>query len=206
MHLCQYFLLNPAKKGLRLHFRSAINPSANSYCGAVQFLLSTYKAEEEVRSESRKIFLMQQRSGEKERDFGIRINTQDGRLGQAFSEESLVTAYLNGVSENVRTYVASPTLNAVAFAQLHIAAYNAGMTLKQKVPASNPIQVLGLPPGRRQSRTNGPVYFLNNTPIHQLNDCNTSTRSNNHTNRNLKCFMCDKEHLLYACPTITVSK
>jgi hypothetical protein len=203
MHLFQYFLLDPAKKGLRLHYRSTMNPSSNSYCGAVQFLLSTYAAEEEVSGECRKIFLMQQRSGENERDFGIRIQAQAGRLGQAFSEENLVTAYLNGVPENIRTYVSSATPNAVTFAQIHIAAYNAGRTLKQRVPTSNPIHVSGLPQVRRQSRTGGPVYVLSNTPEHQSKDWNTPATSATQAKRNLKCFLCDKEHLLHECPTLT---
>jgi hypothetical protein len=109
-------------------------------------------------AECRKIFLMQQKYRESEREFGIRIQAQTGRLGQALSEHSLITAYTNGVPENVRTYVAITSLHATAFAQIQIAAYNAGRTLQVKTPSYQAIPV-SLPMVRRQQRTTG-RHFL----------------------------------------------
>jgi hypothetical protein len=100
---------------------------------------------------------MQQKSGENEREFGIRIQVQAGRLGQSFTEDSLITAYLNGVPENVRTYVSSTAPTATAFAQIQISAYNAGRTLKLKQPTYQYTPVF-LPLVRRQPRTNSPLY------------------------------------------------
>jgi hypothetical protein len=119
--------------------------SSNSYCGAIHFLLTTYAAEKDVSGECKNIFLMQQKSGENEREFEIRIQAQAGRLGQAFTEDSLITAYLNGVPENVISYVSRTAPTATSFAQIRIAAYNAGRTLKLKQPTYQSIPV-SLPP------------------------------------------------------------
>jgi hypothetical protein len=216
MHLFQYFLLNTAKKSLQLHFRSTMSASSNSYCGAIHFLLTTYAAEEEVSGECRKIFLMQQKSGENEREFGIRIQAQAGRLGQAFTEDSLITAYLNGVPENVRTYVSSTAPTATIFAQIQIAAYNAGRTLKLKHPTFQSIPV-SLPPVRRQPRTYGPLYTIEakhpdsttapqSTNQFKVNN-NWRVQDNNSQVRRLpECFLCSKDHLLHECPTLSVEQ
>ena len=216
MHLFQYFLLNTAKKSLQLHFRSTMSASSNSYCGAIHFLLTTYAAEEEVSGECRKIFLMQQKSGENEREFGIRIQAQAGRLGQAFTEDNLITAYLNGVPENVRTYVSSTAPTATTFAQIQIAAYNAGRTLKLKQPMHQSIPI-SLPPVRRQPRTNGPLYTIEakqadtTTAPNSTNQYNVSNnwkvRTNNAQVKRLpECFLCSKDHLLHECPTLSVEQ
>jgi hypothetical protein len=216
MHLFQYFLLNTAKKSLQLHFRSTMSASSNSYCGAIHFLLTTYAAEEEVSGECRKIYLMQQKSGENEREFGIRIQAQDGRLGQAFTEDNLITAYLNGVPENVRTYVSSTAPTATTFAQIQIAAYNAGRTLKLKQPMYQSIPV-SLPPVRRQPRTIGPLYTIEakhsdsrpaSQPSNQFKiNNNWRTQDNNAQVKRLpECFLCSKDHLLHECPTLSVEQ
>ena len=216
MHLFQYFLMDTAKKSLQLHFRSTMSASSHSYCGAIHSLLTTYAAEEEVSGECRKIFLMQQKSGENEREFGIRIQAQAGRLGQAFTEDNLITAYLNGVPENVRTYVSSTAPTATTFAQIQIAAYNAGRTLKLKQPMHQSIPI-SLPPVRRQPRTNGPLYTIEakqadtTTAPNSTNQYNVSNnwkvRTNNAQVKRLpECFLCSKDHLLHECPTLSVEQ
>jgi hypothetical protein len=181
-----------------------MSASSNSYCGAIHFLLTTYAAEEEVSGECRKIFIMQQKSGEIEREFGIRIQAQAGRLGPSFTEDNLITAYLNGVPENVRTYVSSKAPTATTFAQIQIAAYNAGRNLKLKHPTYQYIPV-SLPPMIRQPRTNGPFY----TKEAKHSDSTTAPQSTNQfkVNNNWRfqdnnaqlrclpeCFLCSKDH------------
>jgi hypothetical protein len=160
MHLFQYFLLNTANKCLQLHFHSTMSASSNSYCGAVQFLLTTYAAEEEVNGECRKIFVKQQKSGENEREFGIRIQAQAGRLVQAFTEDNLMTGYLNGVPENARTYVSEYGTHCNDIC----ADTDFGLKCREEsqvkdIPTyqSTPVSI---PPVRRQPRTNGLLYTI----------------------------------------------
>ena len=61
LFLFQYFLLDHAKKSVRLFLRTnANNKDHYSYSGIVLFLLTSYAPEEEVHSEGRNIFLHQQ--------------------------------------------------------------------------------------------------------------------------------------------------
>jgi hypothetical protein len=137
-------------------------------------------------------------------------------LVKLLTEDSLITAYLNGVPENVRTYVSSTAPTATTFAQIQIAAYNAGRTLKLKQPMYQSIPV-SLPPVRRQPRTNSLLYTIEaktpdsttapqSTNQYKINN-NWRVPDNNAQIRRLpECFLCSKDHILPECPTLSVEQ
>jgi ribosomal protein S17E len=64
IQLCQYVLRNTANKSPQLHFRSTMSALSNSCCGAIQFLLTMYAAEQEVNGKCSDICFIQHNSGE----------------------------------------------------------------------------------------------------------------------------------------------
>jgi hypothetical protein len=203
LHLFQYFIVDPAKKGLRLFLRSKVNDKSHySYCGAVLFLLTTYAPEDQVNMERRNIFLSQQKSNESEDDFAIRVQAQASRLGQALKESDLITSYVNGLPENVRTYINSVAPNASTFTQTQLAAKSAGKTLKIRAPPA--IANISLPAVRRTSRYPAPNYVYQSTsdtrtPIKPFNTTGDPSKSP----QIKSCFVCSREHHLHECPTLT---
>jgi hypothetical protein len=193
LYLFQYFLLDPAKKSVRLFMRTnANNIDQHSYSGVVLFLLTSYAPEEEVSTERRKIFLHQQKSTEGEVDFAVRLQEQASRLGRAFRESELITSYLNGLPENIRTYVSAVHPNATTFIQTQMAAQKAGRTLKIKSTTLSTITTL--PPARRPARLPAPNYVYQPSKEAPIN--------NLRVNKKKECFVCGQDHYLHECPTL----
>ena len=203
LHLFQYFILDPAKKSLRLFLRSNINDRDHySYCGAVLFLLTTYAPEDQVNMERRKIFLSQQKNNESENDFAIRVQAQASRLGQAFTESELITSYLNGLPENIRTYINSVAPHASTFTQTQMAAQNAGKTLK--IRTAPQVSSINLPPTRRLSRYPAPNYIYQPpTDLRQAIKPSQLSTGPSRATQVKSCFVCSQDHYLHECPTLT---
>jgi hypothetical protein len=193
LYIFQYFLVDPAKKSLRLFLRTnASNRDQHSYCGVVLFLLTSYAPEEEVHSERRKIFLHQQKTTESEVDFAVRLQDQASRLGRAFQEGELITSYMNGLPEHIRTYISSVHPNATTFITTQMAAQKAGRTLKKSPPVYS---ISTLPPVRRPTRLTAPNFVYQpskESPITNLRPRQTPS-----------CFVCSKDHYLHECPTLS---
>lgn len=210
LHLFQYFVLDPAKKSLRLFLRSNINDkSHNSYCGAVLFLLTTYAPEDQVNMERRKVFLSQQRPAESENDFAIRVQAQASRLGQAFKESDLITSYLNGLPENIRTYINSVAPYASTFTQTQLVAQSAGKTLKTRAPT--PISSIALPPVKRPSRYPAPNYIYQppsdiRNPVGVERGPVTTSIELSKPASTKTCFVCSRDHHLHECPTLSAEQ
>jgi hypothetical protein len=203
LHLFQYFIMDPAKKSLRLFLRSKVNDKNHySYCGAVLFLLSTYAPEDQVNMERRKIFMSQQKSNESEDEFAIRLQAQASRFGQAFKESDLITSYLNGLPENVRTYINSVAPNASTFTQTQLAAQSAGKTLRIRAPPT--IANIPLTAVRRTSRYPAPNYVYQHSsdtraPVQPINNIGNASEKP----QIKSCFVCSQEHHLHECPTLS---
>jgi hypothetical protein len=203
LHLFQYFILDPAKKSVRLFLRSNINDRDHySYFGAVLFLLTTYAPEDQVNMERRKIFLSQQKDYESENDFEIRVRAQASRLGQAFTESELITSYLNGLPEHIRTYISFVAPNASTFTQTQMAAQNAGKTLK--IRTTTQVSSINLPPTKRLSRYPAPNYIYQPpTDLIQAIKPNQISTGPSRSNQVKSCFVCSQDHYLHECPTLT---
>jgi hypothetical protein len=193
LYIFQYFLVDPAKKSLRLFLRTnANNRDQHSYCGVVLFLLTSYAPEEEVHSERRKIFLHQQKTTESEAEFAVRLQDQASRLGRAFQEGELITSYMNGLPEHIRTYISSVHPNATTFITTQIAAQKAGRTLKRSPLVST---ISTLPPVRRLARLPAPNFVYQ--PSQEASITNLRPR------KTPSCFVCSKDHYLHECPTLS---
>jgi hypothetical protein len=137
---------------------------------------------------------------ENERDFALRIQAQAARLGQAFTGNELITSYLNGMPESIRTYISSTSPNASTITQIQIAAYNAGKTFKSK-PASN-ISNITIPQVRKPSWFPAPIYAYQ--PLPDSRTINTQPTDQPQRNANPKsCFVCSKDYYLHECPTLS---
>ena len=205
-HLFQYFLLGVARTALRQHLKTA-GPEHDSYCGAVHFLLTTYATEECVQTESRKIFFMQQKSGEGELAFSRRLQSQAERLGSAFPSESMITAFINGIPENIRSYIAQVAPEATTYAQITMAADSAGRVLRARASAAQPTMnaVPSLlrrgPPGSQGPR---PAYTAIVAPPTSENwgTAAAPLPPGADPRRRMSCFLCSQDHLLHDCPNL----
>jgi hypothetical protein len=152
--------------------------------------------------ERRKIFLSQQKTNESESDFALRVQAQASRLGQAFTESELITSYLNGLPEHIRTYINSVAPHASTFTQTQLAAQNAGKTLKLRAPSQ--VSSISLPPVKRLSRYPAPNYvYQPPTDIRQpINSVQTPPVLSKPTAPK-RCFVCSQDHYLHECPTLT---
>ena len=130
------------------------------------------------------------------------MQAQASRLGQAFTESELITSYLNGLPENIRTYINSVAPHASTFTQTQMAAQNAGKTLK--IRTAPQVSSINLPPTRRLSRYPAPNYIYQPpTDLRQAIKPSPLSTGHSRATQVKSCFVCSQDHYLHECPTLT---
>jgi hypothetical protein len=168
LRLVVYFLKDSAKAGLTAHLASVKRSRNHSYPGVILYLLKAFAPESLVKREIRDIATLRQRGGESERAFGLRVQTQALRLGDAMKEYERIRAFKNGLPQSIFTYLDSATPYAETFDEVVRAAEQAGLIIGGKAHVSQlPVSTSTKPIApqtiiRRTGHTAGPGYVVNN--------------------------------------------
>ena len=123
--LLPYFLDSRAKSGLYSRMKH-ITASMPKFPAAVQWLLQSFATEAVIAASYQKVFTARQMVGEDEKQYATRLNQYAAEAGSVFTEDSLISAFVDGLhpyaSNNVRGQV-TPTM---MFAEVQLLAEQAG--------------------------------------------------------------------------------
>jgi hypothetical protein len=178
LRLVIYFLKDSAKAGLTAHLASVKRTRKYSYPGVILYLLKAFAPESLVEREIRDIATLRQKSGESERAFGLRVQTQALRLGDAMKEYERIRAFKNGLPQSIFTYLDSATPHAETFDEVVRAAAGPGYVVNNLIT-----------PGSSEWQITGPSNETKTT------DVKGQRRPN--------CFVCGNPHLVHECPSLS---
>lgn len=123
--LLPYFLEGRAKTGLASRMKQ-IPSSTPRYPAAVQWLLQSYATEATISAACQRVITARQKSDEDEEQFAARLTRYAADAGSVFSEDALITAYVDGLlpfaSNTVRGHVSA----TMTFAEVQLLAEQAG--------------------------------------------------------------------------------
>jgi hypothetical protein len=123
--LLPYFLEGRAKTGLASRMRQ-IPSLMPRYPAAVQWLLQSYATEPTISAACQRVITAKQKLDEDEEQFASRLTRYAADAGNVFSEDALITAYVDGLlpfaSNTLRGHVSA----TMTFAEVQLLAEQAG--------------------------------------------------------------------------------
>jgi hypothetical protein len=120
-----YFLDGRAKSGLSARLRQ-LPPSMPKYPATVQWLLQSFATEAVIAASYQKVFAARQLPGEDETVFANRISRHAAEAGSVFSEDALISAYVDGLQSYASNMVRGQITPSITFAEVQILAEQVG--------------------------------------------------------------------------------
>jgi hypothetical protein len=123
--LLPYFLDGRAKSGVVSRLKH-IPASMPRYPAAVQWLLQSFATETVISNSYHKVFTARQTVDEDEQQFADRLDRYAAEAGSVFSEDALISAYVDGLLPYARNTVRGQMLPTMTFAEVQVLAEQAG--------------------------------------------------------------------------------
>ena len=157
--LLSYFLEGRAKSGLSSRMKH-IAASMPKYPAAVQWLLQSFATEAVIAASYQKVFTARQLSEENETAFANRINRYAAEAGSVFSEDALISAYVDGLHSYASNMVRGQVTTIMTFAKVQILAEQVGAAGRALTSASRASTRVVFPGQGTPVGRNRPKYEL----------------------------------------------
>ena len=123
--LLPYFLDGRAKAGLSSRMKHLPSSMAN-YPAAVQWLLQSFATEAVIAASYQKVFTARQSGDEDEKQFATRLNKYAAEAGSVFSEDALISAFVDGLLPYASNTIRGQVTPTMTFAEVQLLAEQAG--------------------------------------------------------------------------------
>ena len=151
-----YFLDGRAKSGLSSRMKQ-IPASMPKFPAAVQWLLQSYATEAVIAASYQKVFTARQSGDEDEKQFATRLTKYAPEAGGVFTEDALISAYVDGLQTFASNMVRGQVTPTMTFAEVQLLAEQAG-TASRALSASTRVTSRGNP-GVTLMRRSTPAAF-----------------------------------------------
>ena len=123
--LLPYFLDSRAKAGLSSRMKH-IPVSMPKFPAAVQWLLQSFATEAVIAASYQKVFTARQMVGEDEKQYATRLKQYAAEAGSVFTEDSLISAFVDGLHPYASNTVRGQVTPTMMFAEVQLLAEQAG--------------------------------------------------------------------------------
>jgi hypothetical protein len=120
-----YFLEGTAKVGLTTKMKR-LPEGMPKYPAAVHWLLQSFASEAIIAAAHQRVYTARQAHDEDEGQFASRLNRYAGDAGAVFTEDALITAFVDGLHPFASNLVRSQVLTTMTFAEVQLLAEQAG--------------------------------------------------------------------------------
>ena len=131
--LLPYFLDGRAKSGLQSRLKQ-VPRSTPTYPAAVNWLLQSFATETAISAACQRVMTAKQTSEEDEEQFATRVLKYSADAGNVFSENTLITVYLDGLLPFAANIVGAQVTKDMTFTQVQNLAVRAGRAARTLVP------------------------------------------------------------------------
>jgi hypothetical protein len=131
--LLPYFLEGRANSGLSSRMKH-IPASMPKFPAAVQWLLQYFATEAIIAASYQKVFIARQSVEEDEKQFASRLTQYAAEAGSVFSEDSLISAFVDGLQPYASNTVRGEVTTTMTFAEVQLLAEQGGTASRALPP------------------------------------------------------------------------